>query len=383
MLQSLVNWRTLFSVVAVVIVIATIFYSRYIGNKIAVEERQKVQAWVDAQQFIARAGPDQDISLATQIMAGQSSIPVIETNERDSVTNFINLDSGKVSASPDYLRRKLKEFRARTEPIVTYLNADSTKYNRYYFGDSMLLKEVTFYPLVQLFIVALFIISTLMALAARHRSTQNQLWAGMAKETAHQLGTPLSALEGWVEMLKENPTDRSMVHEMEKDIQRLKLVSDRFSKIGSQPRLEAHNLADILLGAIDYMRKRAPSRVEFVFDRESPDAVMALVSPPLFEWVVENILKNALDAMEGKGTVTVRLRQSGNQRIIDISDTGKGIQASHLAQVFSPGFSTKKRGWGLGLTLSRRIIEQYHRGQLFVRSSEPGKGTTFRIVLMA
>lgn len=383
MVQSLMNWRTLLSVVAVVIVIATIFYSRYLGNKIASEERQKVQAWVDAQQFIARAGPEQDISLATQIMAGQGSIPVIETNEQDSITNFLNLDSAKVVSSADYLRRKLREFRARTEPIVTYLNADSTKFNRYYFGDSMLLKEVTFYPLVQLFIVALFIVSTLMALAARHRSAQNQLWAGMAKETAHQLGTPLSALEGWVEMLKENPMDRSMIQEMGKDIQRLKLVSDRFSKIGSQPRLEPHNLVDILQGAIDYMRKRAPSRVEFVFDAAGPDPVMAMVSPPLFEWVVENILKNALDAMEGRGMITVRLRQSGNQRIIDITDTGKGIQAAHLAQVFSPGFTTKKRGWGLGLTLSRRIIQQYHRGQLFVRSSEPGKGTTFRIVLQS
>jgi signal transduction histidine kinase len=342
-----------------------------------------VQAWVDAQQFIARAGPEQDISLATQIMAGQGSIPVIETNERDSITNFLNLDSAKVASSPDYLARKLREFRARTEPIVTYLNADSTKFNRYYFGDSMLLKEVTFYPLIQLFIVALFIASTLMALAARHRSSQNQLWAGMAKETAHQLGTPLSALEGWVEMLKENPRDSSMIQEMGKDIQRLKLVSDRFSKIGSQPKLEPHDIVDILRGAIDYMRKRAPSRVEFVFDTAGPEPVIAMVSRSLFEWVVENILKNALDAMEGRGTVTVRLRQSGNQRIIDITDTGKGIQAAHLTQVFSPGFTTKRRGWGLGLTLSRRIIEQYHRGQLFVRSSEPGKGTTFRIVLQS
>lgn len=383
MLQSLMNWRTLVSVMAVVIVIATIFYSRYIGRKIATEERHKVQAWVDAQQFIARAGPDQDISLATQIMAGQGSIPVIETNERDSITNFLNLDSGKVAASPDYLRRKLREFRARTEPIVTYLDQDSSTFNRYYFGDSILLKEVTFYPLVQLFIVALFIISTLMALAARHRSTQNQLWAGMAKETAHQLGTPLSALEGWLEMLRENPSDRTMIQEMGKDIQRLKLVSERFSKIGSQPKLEPHNLADMLHGAIEYMRKRAPSRVEFVFDAPGEDLVTAEVSAPLLEWVVENILKNALDAMEGRGTITVRLRASGNQRIIDITDTGKGIQPAHLGRVFSPGFTTKKRGWGLGLTLSKRIVEQYHRGQLYVRSSEPGKGTTFRIVLPA
>jgi signal transduction histidine kinase len=243
------------------------------------------------------------------------------------------------------------------------------------------LKQVTFYPLVQLLIVALFIIFTLMALAARHRSDQNQLWAGMAKETAHQLGTPLSALEGWVEMLKMNPNDTAMLQEMGKDIQRLKLVSDRFSKIGSQPKLEEHNLAEILQGAVDYMKKRAPSKVDFILDTEGKTAVLARVSPPLFEWVIENILKNALDAMEGKGMITVLLRQDPRHIIVDITDTGKGIQSANLSQVFNAGFTTKKRGWGLGLTLSRRIIEQYHGGELYVRHSEPGKGTTFRIAL--
>lgn len=383
MLQTWLNWRTLLALVAVLIVTATIFYSRYLSGQIAAEERKKVEAWAEAQQFIARAGPEQDISLATQIMAGQGSIPVIETNERDSVTNFLNLDSAKVAGSPDYLYRKLAEFRSSNDPIVTYLNTDSSKFNRYYFGDSRLLQQVTRYPLVQLLIVALFILVTLIALATRHRSAQNQLWAGMAKETAHQLGTPLSALEGWVEMLKENPEDRSMLQEMSKDIQRLKLVSDRFSKIGSQPRLEPHNVSDLLAGATEYMRKRAPSKVAFVLDNQGAEALEAKVSPPLFEWVVENILKNALDAMEGKGTITVRLRSGGKQVLVDISDTGKGISAANLAKVFKPGFSTKRRGWGLGLTLSRRIIEQYHGGQLYVRHSEPGKGTTFRIVLPA
>jgi signal transduction histidine kinase len=340
-----------------------------------------VEAWAEAQQFIARAGADQDISLATQIMAGQGSIPVIETNEKDSITNYHNLDSLKVASSPDYLVRKLREFKARNEPIVTYLSNDAQSFNRYYYGDSLLLKQVTFYPLVQLLIVALFIVFTLMALAARHRSDQNQLWAGMAKETAHQLGTPLSALEGWVEMLKENPKDTAMLQEMGKDIERLKLVSDRFSKIGSQPRLEEHNLVDILQGAVDYMKKRAPSKVAFVLDAGGNNTVKAMVSPPLFEWVIENILKNALDAMEGKGMITVQLREGSKQVYIDITDTGKGIHASNLSQVFNAGFTTKKRGWGLGLTLSRRIIEQYHGGELYVRHSEPGKGTTFRISL--
>lgn len=381
MLQVWMNWRTLLALVAVTIVTVTIFYSRYLSGKIAAEERNKVEAWAEAQQFIARAGADQDISLATQIMAGQGSIPVIETNEFDSITNYHNLDSARVASSPDYLARKLREFKSRNEPIVTYLSNDARSFNRYYYGDSLLLKQVTFYPLVQLLIVALFIVFTLMALSARHRSDQNQLWAGMAKETAHQLGTPLSALEGWVEMLKENPKDTAMLQEMGKDIERLKLVSDRFSKIGSQPRLEEHNLVDILQGAVDYMKKRAPSKVAFVLDAGGNNIVKAMVSPPLFEWVIENILKNALDAMEGKGMITVQLREGSKQVFIDITDTGKGIHASNLSQVFNAGFTTKKRGWGLGLTLSRRIIEQYHGGELYVRHSEPGKGTTFRISL--
>jgi signal transduction histidine kinase len=381
MLQLWMNWRTLLALVAVAIVTVTIFYSRYLSGKIAAEERHKVEAWAEAQQFIARAGADQDISLATQIMAGQGSIPVIETNEFDSITNYHNLDSSRVASSPDYLARKLREFQSRNEPIVTYLSNDARSFNRYYYGDSLLLKQVTFYPLVQLLIVALFIVFTLMALSARHRSDQNQLWAGMAKETAHQLGTPLSALEGWVEMLKENPKDTAMLQEMGKDIERLKLVSDRFSKIGSQPRLEEHNLVDILQGAVDYMKKRAPSKVAFVLDAGGSNTVKAMVSPPLFEWVIENILKNALDAMEGKGMITVQLREGSKQVFIDITDTGKGIHASNLSQVFNAGFTTKKRGWGLGLTLSRRIIEQYHGGELYVRHSEPGKGTTFRISL--
>ena len=381
MLQPWMNWRTLLALVAVAIVTASIFYSRYLSREIASDERKKVEAWAEAQQFIARAGPDQDISLATQIMAGQGRIPVIETNERDSITNYHNLDSGKVARSPDYLARKLREFRARNKPIVTYLSNDARSFNRYYYGDSSLLTQVTFFPLVQLLIVALFILFTLITLSARHRSAQNQLWAGMAKETAHQLGTPLSALEGWVEMLKENPSDVSMLQEMGKDIQRLKLVSDRFSKIGSQPKLEEHNLVDILRGAVDYMKKRAPSRVAFQLDTGGQETVTTFVSPPLFEWVVENILKNALDAMEGKGKITVQLRQGPKQVFVDITDTGKGISTANLANVFKAGFTTKKRGWGLGLTLSRRIIEQYHGGELFVRQSEPGKGTTFRIAL--
>ena len=247
----------------------------------------------------------------------------------------------------------------------------------------MLLKQVRYYPIVQLCIVALFIIITLMALSARHKAMQDQLWAGMAKETAHQLGTPLSALEGWVEMMKEIPPDAAMIAEMEKDLRRLKLVSDRFSKIGSQPKLESHDLVAVVRQVVEYVKKRAPSRVHFPVDAGGHASIPAEISAPLFEWVVENLLKNALDAMDGSGEISVSIRPSTYHIHIDITDSGKGIATSHLSKVFQPGFTTKKRGWGLGLTLSRRIIEQYHGGQLTVRHSELGRGTTFRISILS
>ncbi|MEO8583077.1 MAG: HAMP domain-containing sensor histidine kinase, partial [Flavitalea sp.] len=207
-----------------------------------------------------------------------------------------------------------------------------------------------------------------------------QVWAGMAKETAHQLGTPLTSLHGWVEMLKDANADAMIVGEMEKDVNRLKLVSDRFGKIGSTPKLEENNVVIQVQSMVDYIKKRAPGKIQFNMDVPSAQ-INARISPPLFDWVIENLLKNALDAMEGKGAINVSIKQTALDIIIDVADTGKGISAKNIGRVFNPGFTTKKRGWGLGLSLSKRIIEQYHKGQLFVKSSEQGKGTTFRIVL--
>ncbi len=373
------NWRTLLTIVAVVIVIATIFYSRFLANKISMEERQKVEAWAEAQRFIAKAGPEEDILFATVVISGQQSIPVIETNELDSIMNYHNLDSSDVRSSKTYLAGRLKEYQ-KNDPIVTYLSADSSKYNKYYYGESLLLKQVRYYPFVQLLIVALFIVLALTALNARHRSIQNQLWAGMAKETAHQLGTPVSALQGWVEMLKETHPDPAMVIEMEKDVDRLKLVSDRFSKIGSTPHLEQRKVLDVVKQVMEYVRKRAPDKIQFTLSADKLENLMVPLATPLFDWVIENLLKNALDSMEGKGKITVTMQDQQGRVVIDITDSGKGIHPSHVRKVFNPGFTTKKRGWGLGLTLSKRIIEQYQKGSLFIKQSEPGR-TTFRIII--
>ena len=230
-------------------------------------------------------------------------------------------------------------------------------------------------------VVALFILVTLIAVTTRNKSTQIQVWAGMAKETAHQLGTPLSSLQGWVEMLKEMEGNETIAQEMSKDVDRLKLVSDRFGKIGSIPQLEEANIIEQVEQMVVYIKRRASEKVNFTVNTDQETEVPAMINPPLFDWVIENLLKNALDAMEGKGTIAVRIKSETAQVLIDITDSGKGIAGKNLRKVFKPGFTTKKRGWGLGLSLSKRIIEQYHRGELFVKASEPGKGTTFRIVL--
>lgn len=256
-----------------------------------------------------------------------------------------------------------------------------SKKTKYYFGYSRLLDEVRYYPLVQLFIVGLFILITIMALRSNYRSTQNQVWAGMAKETAHQLGTPVSSLEGWMEILKETHGNESFVPEMEKDVSRLRLVSDRFGKIGSTPQLEQKNIVEQVQHMVEYIRKRAGGKVSFTIDTHGVDNIPVKISAPLFDWVIENLLKNALDAMEGKGAIKIDVYDAPGNVIIDVCDTGKGISKQNIVRVFKPGFTTKKRGWGLGLSLSKRIIEQYHKGSLAVKNSEIGKGTTFRIVL--
>jgi len=381
MFRQLINWRTLLALLAIVIVSGTIFYSQYLARKIAREERQKVEQWIDAGKFLINAPIDADITFATRIITENKVIPIIETTEKDSILQFINLDSAKAAGDPGYVEQKMKSFRAQRNMIEWSDPKNPSIRNRYYYGESSLLDEVRYYPIVQLGIVALFIMITLLSLRSSYRSVQNQVWAGMAKETAHQLGTPVSSLEGWVEMLKENPASEKIAHELEKDVDRLRLVSDRFGKIGSTPQLEPRDLVTQINNMVDYMRKRAAGRISFAVNTHGHSQVIGQVSPPLFDWVIENLLKNALDAMEGKGSISTDINIDQRHIYIDVTDTGKGISKQHIDRVFKPGFTTKKRGWGLGLSLSRRIIQHYHKGEIFVKHSETGKGTTFRIVL--
>ena len=380
MIQPWFNWRTGLALIAIAIVIGTVFYSQFLARKIALEEREKVQLWVEASKTIIDH-PEVDLTLPNLIRNEQRSIPIIETNERDSITSFINLDSAQAASDPTFLLKKLRKFKSENEPLVIVLSERPYTANKYYYGHTSLLDQVRYYPIVQLLLVGLFIITTITALTTRFRSTQNQLWAGMAKETAHQLGTPITSLQGWVEMQKENNPSDAIVSEMEKDVNRLKLVSERFSKIGSTPSLEERNIIEQVMSMVDYIKKRASGKVQFTMDTHGVSSLPVRISPALFDWVIENLLKNALDAIEGKGKISVDIREQSDRIQIDVTDTGKGIARQHLTRVFKPGFTTKKRGWGLGLSLSKRIVEQFHKGELFVKHSEPGKGTTFRILL--
>jgi signal transduction histidine kinase len=381
MIQPLFNWRTGLAIIAIAIVSGTIVYSQYLGRKIAREERQKVEEWAEAGKLLLHDTTGMSDKLAGIIITENKTIPIIVTDEKGNILDHVNLDSASVAEDSTYVRRMIKQFRSQNQPITWSSPFREGAQNIYYYGHTSLLNQVRYYPLVQLFIVSLFIIITVTALTTSFKSTQNQVWAGMAKETAHQLGTPLTSLQGWVEILKENPANEKLVTEIEKDVERLKLVSDRFGKIGSTPKLEEKNLVVQISTVVEYIRKRATDKVQFTINTHNADAINAQISPTLFDWVIENLLKNALDAMVGKGRITVDIQSTPANVYIDVTDTGKGISKQNVRKVFQPGFTTKKRGWGLGLSLSKRIIEQYHKGQLFVKNSEVGKGTTFRIVL--
>jgi signal transduction histidine kinase len=368
-------------IAAVSIVAGTIFYSQRLAQKLKTEERKKVEAWVEAQKTILNSTDKINFNLASKISTDNVDIPIIETDEKDIPTgNYKNLDTADIRTDKNYITKKLSIFKKQNAPIEVVVNQSPLISNKYYYGESKLQQQIRYYPIIQLIIISLFIAVLIIAQSSNYQNAQNRLWAGMAKETAHQLGTPVSSLEGWVEILKEKYADENFVNEIEKDVIRLQLVTNRFGKIGSNPILEETDIVVKMKYMIDYIKKRAGGNVEFIFNTNK-ETVHANISPPLFDWVIENLLKNALDAMEGKGSITATIEDKKNEVQINIIDTGKGMHQAILKKVFKPGFTTKKRGWGLGLTLTKRIIEQYHKGKIFIAQSELGKGTTFTIQL--
>jgi len=375
------KWSGLLVFIAILFVCATIFYSTYVASKIANTEKKYVREWIQAQQTILSSKDSSNLNLATQISADNEDIPIIETSEKEVPTgNALNLDSASIASDSLYLTKKLAEFKKYSkEPIVVVISDSPYVANHYYYGPSKLLQEVEWYPYIQLLIVALFVFIAVTAVRTRYKNEQDKLWLGMAKETAHQLGTPVSSLQGWIALLKEKENKDPIVFEIEKDIERLELISDRFGKIGSIPQLTRSNPFIEIEQMVAYMKLRSSKQV--VFECDLPAEVFVMLSAPLFDWVLENLIKNALDATEGAGKITIMATVQNNQVIVTITDTGKGMDSETANQIFEPGYTTKKRGWGLGLPLSKRIMESYHEGKLFIKQTELGKGTTFCLQL--
>jgi signal transduction histidine kinase len=376
-LRQYLNWRTYLVVTALCIVAASLYYTSQLASKLAVEERKKVALFAAGIKSIATAKNDEEISFATNIITQDSTIPRIITDERGNIQDIKAIDTSGIRNSKDFLTKKMQEYKKLNAPIVVDYEFGNVWI---YYGESYLLTRLRYFPYAQLAIIMLFLLVVIISIGTAHRSIQNQVWVGLSKETAHQLGTPISSIEGWMEIIREELPDNDYVTEMQKDVDRLKLVAERFSKVGSKPKLQVENLVPRLAEMVHYMQKRAPGKVHITFDHNQP-VVEADISGPLFDWVIENLIRNALDAMEGIGTIHIQLTERNADVIIDVADNGKGIPKHQIKKVFLPGFTTKKRGWGLGLSLSKRIIDKYHHGNIFVRQSELKSGTTFRIIL--
>lgn len=365
--------------VAMLIGIGSLTYTHRLVDELSVEEKKKVELWAEATRQISDISAEPgDISFALSVLTDNTTVPVILTDASRNVISTRNLDSLRMD-DPAYMQEELKEMMAQHNPIEIEFATDQR--NFIFYKDSIILTRLRYYPFFQLGVIALFLAVSYLAFSSSRKAEQNQVWVGMAKETAHQLGTPLSSLMAWIEYLKSRPDPDENLHEIEKDVTRLNTITERFSKIGSAPALRKENLTTVLHNAMGYMRTRSSSRVTFGLENSQNYDVEVPLNVPLFEWVIENLFKNAMDAMSGEGSITVRITDQHQFVYIDVTDTGKGIPKSKTRTVFKPGYTSKSRGWGLGLSLSKRIIEEYHGGQIFVKSSEPGSGTTFRIVL--
>ena len=340
-------------------------------------ERQKVELWAEAIRIMNSADFETDVAFPFSVIESNTVIPVILTDSDGNILNHKNLDSTKVD-DDRYLKRQLDHAREENDSLI--INLGENEFQYIFYRDSILLRKLILFPYVQLGVIILFILVSYIAFSVSRKAEQNEVWTGMSKETAHQLGTPISSLMGWVELLKQSELDSGMVEEMQKDAARLEKVTDRFSKIGSKPTLREADLTAILTSILDYMRNRGPEKIEYLLDvPERP--IRVKLNETLFEWVVENLCKNATDAIEGGGRVILHAVETENNVVVDVEDSGKGIPKSKFRTIFKPGYTTKKRGWGLGLSLSKRIIESYHHGKIFVLSSEPYDSTVVRILL--
>lgn len=368
-------------VAAVAIAVASLVVSNILVRDLAAEERSKMEVWAEAMRSLNMADETTDLNLVLKVINENNTIPVIVLGSEGDVQLWRNIDISCSTAEDSlaYVTDRGHSLYDAERYIRITLGEDSTAdYINVCYDDSLIIRRLSVYPYIQLGVVLLFVVVAIFALLTSKKAEQNKVWVGLSKETAHQLGTPVSSLMAWLEMLREVYPDDTTLPEMQKDVKRLQLIAERFSKIGSIPEPVPTNIKDVVAHVTDYMDRRTSHKVAIVKDLAEGDIVLPL-NAPLFEWVIENLCKNAVDAMNGEGTITISVGEEPARVIIDVADTGKGIKKKDIGNVFKPGFTTKKRGWGLGLSLAKRIIEEYHRGRIYVRSSEPGKGTTFRM----
>ena len=372
------NLRLAFIAIASAIALISLFFTNRLVNQLANEERNKVAVWAEATRLAASADYQSDLTLVMRVLESNTTIPVVIVDEHDKYITSRNIEEPHDELDT-FRRAYIARFKKKHSPIDITISPTIHQY--IYYDDSVLIKELAYFPYIQLGVIGLFILLSYYAFAGTKRAEQNQVWVGLSKETAHQLGTPISSLMAWAELLKGRYPEDTLLPEMENDIMRLKTIAERFSKIGSKTELIPIQLADALGDAINYMRKRISSKVSISVVNKTNENSEVSLNLPLFEWVIENLCKNAIDAMDGIGSITITMSEQSKHYIIDIQDTGKGMTKSMYKMVFHPGFTTKKRGWGLGLSLAKRIVEEYHEGRIFVKHSEVGKGTTFRILL--
>lgn len=374
-------WKIVLLVFAFLIGFFSLWYTNTLVQKLEAQEKQKIQTWANATRLLISPDFDGDPTFLFELIKQNNTIPVILADDQGNITSYRNLDSTLIEEE-GYFQQKIAHMKTVTDPItIEYVEGKTITI---YYENSKLLNQLKIYPYFQLGVIALFLAVSYFAFSYSRRSEQNKVWAGMSKETAHQLGTPISSLIAWVDYLAESETKPSdkVIAEIKNDLNRLELITERFSKIGSEPVLEQSDLFAVLEDSVEYINSRTSDKVDISI--VNPDEMrrrQVAVNQPLFAWVIENLCKNAVDAMEGAGQITFKLLNNANKVIIDVTDTGKGIPLGQQKTIFKPGFTTKQRGWGLGLSLVKRIIENYHNGKIYVKSSELGKGTTFRIEL--
>ena len=374
------RWKILLLLLAIAIGIGSFFYTSWLVKNMAREERKSVELWAEATQKLVSYDitSNEDITFLNDIIVRNTTIPIIVTDSIGRIEYTRNISFSEKNETR-VLQNELSKMKEENDPIIITVSETEKQY--LYYRDSILLENLKYYPIVQFAVLFLFVLVAYFAFNSSRNSEQNQVWVGMSKETAHQLGTPISSLMAWVELLKMQNIDENLIREFEKDTHRLEKITERFSKIGSIPELLITDVAETIRSTVEYLKARSSGKVKFILDFNPDQKFEVPLNSSLFTWVIENLCKNAIDAMNNEGSIHISITEKGKQIFIDVSDTGKGISKSYYKTVFRPGFTTKKRGWGLGLSLAKRIVENYHKGKIFLKQSEINKGTTFRISL--